>query len=224
MTLTINYDFEKRVVVLPEQHNWQTSPMQGVTRVMLDRLGNEKAIATSFVSYEANSFFSNHTHDGGEEFFVMEGVFSDEHGSYPKGSYVRNPIGTSHAPKIGEEGAVIFVKLSQFDLKDNEKKCIFTDQEMWSQGLVTGLKVMPLHQYGNATTALVKWAPNTQFQSHQHWGGEEIVVLEGTFYDEHGVYPKGSWIRSPHLSSHTPFTKDDGAVIYVKTGHLPFMS
>ena len=60
------------------------------------------------------------------------------------------------------------------------------------------------------------------FQPHKHWGGEEILVLEGTFYDEHGVYPKGTWIRSAHLSEHHPYTKEEGALIFVKTGHLPF--
>ena len=80
---------------------------------------------------------------------------------------------------------------------------------------------MPLHSYEGENCALVKWAANTQFKPHKHWGGEEIFVLQGTFYDEHGEYPKGSWLRSPHLSSHTPYTKGDGALIYVKTGHLP---
>ena len=83
-----------------------------------------------------------------------------------------------------------------------------------------GLNVMSLHKYSNEHTALVKWSPNTQFNTHSHSGGEEILVLEGTLYDELGMYPKGSWLRSPNFSQHTPFTKDDGATIYVKTGHL----
>jgi anti-sigma factor ChrR (cupin superfamily) len=151
---------------------------------------------------------------------VLEGVFSDEHQRYGKGSYVRNPIGSSHTPKIGKEGATIFVKLQQFDEKDTEQKVIDTQTQPWFQGLVGGLKVMPLHEFESEHVALVKWAPNTQFTAHQHWGGEEIFVLEGTFHDEHGRYPKGSWLRSPHLSRHSPFTKEEGALIYVKTGHL----
>jgi anti-sigma factor ChrR (cupin superfamily) len=55
---------------------------------------------------------------------------------------------------------------------------------------------------------------------HRHWGGEEILVLDGVFEDEHGRYPTGSWLRSPHQSEHHPFTGPDGALIYVKTGHL----
>ena len=112
------------------------------------------------------------------------------------------------------------MKLHQFSEKDTEQKVINTVDGDWQQGLVEGLKVLSLHQFENESVALVRWAPNTQFKPHNHWGGEEILVLEGTFYDEHGEYPEGSWIRSPHMSQHTPYTKEDGALIFVKTGHL----
>lgn len=218
--MLVNADFDQRVVIHRDDYRWVDSPMQGVQRMMLDRVGEEVARATSLVRYAPHSEFSSHTHTGGEEFFVLEGVFSDEHQSYEKGSYARNPIGTFHTPRIGKEGATIFVKLQQFDQGDAHQKVIDTRSQHWSQGLVDGLQVMPLHEYEHEHVALVKWAPNTQFKKHQHWGGEEIFVLEGTFHDEHGSYPQGSWLRSPHLSSHCPFTKHDGAVIYVKTGHL----
>lgn len=220
MTTYLNADFEKRVVIRPQDYHWVDSPMPGVMRMMLDRVGDEVARATSIVRYEPYSEFSMHTHDGGEEFLVLEGIFADEHNTYPTGSYVRNPIGTSHTPKIGKDGATILVKLQQFSQADREQKVIDTHTQPWRQGLVEGLTVMPLHEFECEHVALVKWAPNTVFNSHRHWGGEEIFVIEGTFHDEHGSYPQGSWIRSPHLSQHTPFTRDDGALIYVKTGHL----
>jgi anti-sigma factor ChrR (cupin superfamily) len=220
MTTKLNADFEKRVVIKPENYQWVDSPMPGVERMMLDRIGDEVARATSIVRYAPFSKFSAHTHGGGEEFIVLEGTFADEHQEYPTGSYVRNPIGTAHTPKIGADGATIFVKLHQFKEADSEQKAIDTSSSPWYQGLVDGLQVMPLHEFESEHVALVKWTPNTQFNTHQHWGGEEIFVLEGTFYDEHGEYPKGSWLRSPHLSQHEPFTKEDGALIYVKTGHL----
>ena len=220
MKTRLNADFEKRAVVYPKDYQWVDSPMPGVERMMLDRVGDEVARATSIVRYAPFSEFSAHSHSGGEEFYVLDGVFADEHGRYEKGSYVRNPIGTAHTPKIGKEGATIFVKLQQFSEEDSEQKAIDTNHQPWLPGLVDGLSVMPLHEFGTEHVALVKWAPNTQFKPHQHWSGEEILVLEGTFYDEHGVYPKGTWLRSPHLSQHNPFTKEDGALIYVKTGHL----
>jgi anti-sigma factor ChrR (cupin superfamily) len=220
MTSLINSDFAQRIVIRPDDYHWVASPMVGVERMMLDRIGDEVARATSIVRYAPFSQFSEHTHSGGEEFFVLDGVFSDEYGSYEKGSYIRNPIGSSHTPRIGKEGAIIFVKLQQFDAADTTRIVIDTQTTPWRQGLVDGLSVMPLHEFEGEHIALVKWAPNTQFNSHKHWGGEEIFVIEGTFHDEHLQYPKGSWIRSPHLSQHQPFTKEDGAMIYVKTGHL----
>jgi len=218
--MRINADFSERVVVRPEDYEWVDSPMPGVRRMMLDRVGDEVARATSLVRYAPDSDFSRHEHTGGEEFLVLEGVFSDEHGDYRAGTYVRNPVGTAHTPHVGEEGCVIFVKLQQFDVDDQESRAIDTRNTAWQPGRVPGLEVMGLHEYGTENVALVKWAPNTRFTAHTHWGGEEIFVLDGVFRDEFGAYPAGSWIRSPHRSMHAPFTGDEGALIYVKVGHL----
>lgn len=218
--MRLNADFESRVVIYPKDYRWTASPMPGVDRMMLDRVGDEVARATSLVRYAPGSTFSPHTHAGGEEILVLEGTFGDEHGLYPAGTYIRNPIGSSHTPRVGAGGALIFVKLHQFNPDDTEQFTLNTQTEHWRPGLVAGLSVMPLHQHQHENVALVRWAPNTQFQSHRHWGGEEIYVLDGVFHDEHGEYPKGTWIRSPHMSQHTPFTGEEGALIYVKTGHL----
>jgi anti-sigma factor ChrR (cupin superfamily) len=216
----LNADFSQRVVIRPEDYEWVDSPMPGVERMMLDRVGDEVARATSLVRYAPRSTFSSHAHGGGEEFFVLEGEFGDEHAVYPAGTYVRNPIGTSHTPKVGEQGCVIFVKLHQFSADDTVQFAIDTTAADWSPGLVSGLNVLGLHDFEGEHVALVRWAPDTTFNHHKHWGGEEILVIEGTLFDEHGEYPAGSWIRSPHQSEHTPFTKSDGALIYVKVGHL----
>ncbi|MEQ9694785.1 cupin domain-containing protein [Shimia sp. SDUM112013] len=216
--MRINSDFSKRVVIRPEDRDWVKSPANGVERMMLDRIGDEVARATSLVRFAPESRFDAHTHGGGEEFLVLEGVFSDETGDYPAGTYVRNPIGTSHTPHT-DEGCVIFVKLHQFDADDQHQFHIDTTTADFRPGAVPGLSVLPLHAVEGENVALVRWAPGTQFTRHRHWGGEEILVLEGTFQDEHGDYPAGSWIRSPHMSEHTPFS-DEGCLIYVKTGHL----
>ncbi len=218
--MRIRADFSQREVVLPDNYVWRDSPMPGVERMMLDRVGEEIARATSLVRYAPNSEFSSHVHGGGEEFLVLEGLFRDEHGDYSRGSYVRNPIGSKHTPRAGADGALLFVKLHQFAPEDTTQKVIHTDTAEWSPGLVDGLSVLPLHQFGTESAALVRWAPETRFQPHTHHRGEEIFVLSGVFNDEHGSYPAGSWIRSPHKSQHNPFTREEGALIFVKTGHL----
>jgi anti-sigma factor ChrR (cupin superfamily) len=217
--MLINADFSQRVVMQAAETAWVPSPMAGVERKMLDRIGEEVARATSIVRYAPGSTFSRHVHGGGEEFFVLEGVFSDEVGDYPAGTYVRNPIGSAHAP-FSKNGCTIFVKLHQFDPADAAHVVIDTRRAQFQPGLVPGLSVLPLHDYGTEHVALVRWAPGTTFDAHQHWSGEEILVIEGVFQDEYGSYPAGSWIRSPHLSRHQPFS-DHGCLIYVKTGHLP---
>ncbi len=218
--LQINADFDRRVVVPPvEETNWVASPCPGVWRHRLDRTGGEIARATSIVRYAPGSSFSLHTHDGGEEFLVLEGVLSDEHGDYPAGTYVRNPPGTSHAP-FTRDGCTIFVKLWQFTHGDTQPVRIDTASAPWYPGLVPGLSVMPLHEFDGIGTALVKWAPETHFNAHTHPGGEEILVLRGVFRDELGEYLAGTWLRSPRWSRHAPYTGREGALIYVKVGHL----
>lgn len=216
--MNINADFSTRAVVRPGDQEWTPSPMAGVERQMLDRMGAESGHATSIVRYAPESYFSEHTHTGGEEFLVLEGVFSDQYGDFPAGTYVRNPIGTKHKPhSVG--GCTIFVKLHQFDEDDTRQFSVKTTEMEFLPGSAPGLSVLPLHNHGAENVALVRWQPDTRFSRHRHYGGEEIVVLEGTFQDEHGDYPKGSWLRSPHLSEHTPFS-EEGCLIWVKTGHL----
>lgn len=217
--MQLNSDFTERVVILPEDYHFSYSPLAGVSRMMLDRAGDEVAMATSIVRYEAGSGYSSHTHNGGEEILVLEGVFSDEHGDYPAGTYLRNPPGTSHQP-FSKEGCTLLVKLWQFAESDTTQLAFNTNDGQWLPGLVAGLSVLPLHEHDGVNTALVRWAPNTQFSRHVHVGGEEILVLEGLFCDEYGQYPAGSWLRNPRYSSHTPFTLEQGALIYVKVGHI----
>ncbi|MGL5046256.1 MAG: cupin domain-containing protein, partial [Shewanella sp.] len=160
-----------------------------------------------------------HPHPLGEEIFVLEGVFSDETGDYPAGSYLRHPPGSQHTP-FSREGCIIFVKLNQFDPRDLDEVKINTQQTEWLQG-IGGLQVMPLHEFEHEHTALVKWPKGETFQPHRHFGGEEIFVLTGKFQDEQGEYPRHTWIRSPHMSGHFPFVEEE-TIILVKTGHLPF--
>ncbi len=215
----LNDDFTQRVVSFAADAAWLPSPEAGIERRMLDRVGGEVARATSIVRYHPGTRFARHVHGGGEEILVLEGVFSDERGDYSAGSYLRNPPGSSHAP-FSREGCLIFVKLWQFSAQDTQSLCIDTLAQPWRQGLVPGLSVMALHEHDGVSTALVQWAPNTRFNAHSHPGGEEILVLRGLFRDEAGNYPQGSWLRSPWWSRHAPFTAAEGALIYVKVGHL----
>lgn len=215
----LNMDFAKKVVIRSNELDWQKSPMEGVLRKPLAREEAERGHATSIVRYEAGARFRTHEHPLGEEILVLDGTFSDEHGNFGPGTYFRNPPGTSHAP-FSKNGCTLFVKLHQFQPNDTQPVCIDTNTTAWLPGQ-GGLEVMPLHDFEGEHAALVKWPAGEVFQPHKHFGGEEIFVLSGEFCDEHDRYPKGTWIRSPHMSQHHPFVEQE-TIILVKVGHLPF--
>ena len=217
--MLIHDDLCARAVDFADESAWTLSPADGVERRMLERNGGEVARATSVVRFRPGSRFAHHEHGLGEEFLVLAGTFSDEAGDYPAGTYVRNPPGTAHAPH-SDEGCTRFVKLRQFHPDDREQVVIDTRDAEWFPGLVRGLAVLPLHRFGSELVSLVRWAPNTVFQAHEHADGEEIFVLDGALEDDEGRYPTGTWLRNPPGSRHRPFSLQ-GCLIYVKIGHLP---
>lgn len=214
----LNTDFTQRVVINTNDMSWVNSPASGVSRKPLAREEQERGHATSIVRYEKGARFSHHQHPLGEEILVLDGIFSDENGDYPAGTYIRNPPNSGHAP-FSEAGCTLFVKLHQFSERDNASIRIDTRNTQWLAGY-GGLQVMPLHQFEHEHVALVKWPAGEVFQPHSHFGGEEILVLSGTFADEYDEYPANTWVRSPHLSNHHPFVTEP-TIIWVKTGHLP---
>lgn len=158
-------------------------------------------------------------HGGAEEYLVLEGVFSDEHGHNPAGTYVRNPPGSGHAP-YSEGGCTILVKLWQFAEGDTQAVRIDMHAAQWQDGFVPGHRILPLHEHGGVRTRLSRSAPGTVFMEHVHERGEEILVLEGSLHDEDGDYPALTWLRLPAGSRHTPRAGDSGALLYVKEGHM----
>ena len=134
-------------------------------------------------------------------------------------SYARLAPGVS-ATFTSTEASMVYLNERTPTEPEKDSYALRGDALDWRQGMVPGLKVTSLHQGLTKHTALVRWAPETRFNPHTHVGGEEILVLEGTFRDEHGSYPAGTWIRSPHMSNHRPFTGSEGATILVKVGHL----
>lgn len=215
----INADLKQRAVADTAHMDWVDSPLSGVQRKMLDRDGDEVARATSLVRYAPNSHFSAHVHGGGEEFFVLDGTFSDEHGDYPAGTYVRNPVGSSHQP-FSRDGCVILVKLRQMEPSDQTRVVVNTrDEGLWQPGPTEGTEILPLHRFGREHVALAHWASGTKAPGHDHSGGLELLVLDGQLDDENGSYPRGTWLRLPAGTRHAPVCTC-GCTLYVKAGHL----
>ena len=217
--MQLNADFSQRAVVHAAMLEWTRSPIAGVERRMLDRIGGEVARATSIVRYAPGSRFARHTHAGGEEFLVLEGVFQDEHGDYPAGSYVRNPPTSAHTPG-SEPGCTILVKLWQFDAADRTQLRVDTTQCAYqSDPLRAGVEVMPLHQDAHEVVAFERWRAGIEV-SLRSPNGLELVVLDGDFADASDVFRYQSWLRLPPGSVARATVGLQGCRVWIKTGHL----
>ncbi len=220
----LNDDLSELVIAHTDDMPWQPSPSPTVWRKRLELRGPiEAGRVTSVVRYDPNSEFPAHDHPDGEEILVLDGVFSDEHGDYPAGTYLLNPEGFRHAPR-SRAGCVLFVKLRQYGGPDRRHVHIDTDSAAWQPHPVhAGVDVLPL--YADAAhpdeMRLVRFGPGVALPAQPFPGGEEIFVLAGGFDDEHGSYRAGSWVRYPPGASHAPRTNaNEGCTLYVKKGHL----
>ncbi|MGH1543360.1 MAG: cupin domain-containing protein [Arenicella sp.] len=221
--MELNADFSQRVIVHSADIEWVNSPMTGVRRRMLDRIGHEVARATTIVSYDAGSQFSPHVHTGGEEFIVLEGTFQDEHGDFPAGSYIRNPPQSSHTPG-SESGCVIFVKLWQFDLADRTPVRVDMNKVgSIADAIRNGVKITPLYEDKREQVRMEQWEAGTQVTVDSS-AGAEILVLSGTFTEGDDQLKPQSWLRSPIGGTVKATVGPEGAKVWIKTRHLRFVA
>jgi hypothetical protein len=215
--MEINADFSRRVVVHAARLPWVPSPMAGVERRMLDRIGDEVARATSIVRYAPGSRFSPHTHDGGEEFLVLEGVFQDEHGDFPAGTYVRNPPTSRHTPSSAG-GCILFVKLWQFDPADRKEIQLNTvDMAYEAVANRPGVELLPLFRDGREDVRLERWIPNASITLNA-LDGAELLVLDGGLDEGDESFEPLSWLRLPTGSALRAKASSKGCRIWIKTG------
>ena len=220
--MNINADFTLRVVMHAAAMPWVDSPVAGVQRRMLDRIGEEVARATTVVRYAPGSKFLAHTHNGGEEFIVLEGVFQDEHGDYPAGSYIRNPPTSRHKPGSAL-GCIIFVKLWQFST-DDRTRVIADINKMGkvSESTRSGVAVTPLFEDERETVQLEHWQPCADV--HLTFAdGAELLVLAGDFTDNSDRLNVLSWMRLPCGGQLSAKAGSQGAKVWIKQRHLRFV-
>jgi quercetin dioxygenase-like cupin family protein len=192
---------------------WVASPEAGVERKMLERDGDEIARATSIVRYRAGSRFGEHVHALGEEFLVLEGTFSDEHGDYGAGTYVRNPPGTRHAP-FSAGGCTIFVKLRQFADGDVRQFAIGPGEGTWVDRGAASTK--ELHAFGSERVALVRLAAGGVHDLDTGEGRAELLVLEGELDLDGQRGERLTWLRTPRGGR---VSTSRGCTFWVKRGH-----
>lgn len=216
--MELNADFSKRALVHSDKVAWQASPMKGVDRRMLDRIGDEVARATTIVRYAPGSAFSAHTHTGGEEFIVLDGVFQDEHGDFPEGTYVRNPPTTQHTPS-SDVGCTIFVKLWQFDMDDRTQFRKTMADELGD--VVDGVATATLHEDAREVVTYSHVDAGATLTSEAA-DGIEILVIGGEVVVDGETLVKNDWLRLPDGAKLSAVAGSEGAKVWMKTGHLRF--
>ena len=217
--MQLNADFSKRAAVHGQQVEWVKSPMPGVDRRMLDRLGEEVARATTIVRYAPGSRFSSHVHTGGEEFMVLDGVFQDEHGDFPAGSYIRNPPQSSHTPG-SEPGCTILVKLWQFDMADRTHVRIDTNKmSALPAADRPGVSVMPLFHDHREDVRMEIWDAGATVELDAP-SGIEVFVVDGSFVENSETFQPQSWLRLPCGDTLRATAGKDGCKVWIKADHL----
>ncbi|HEY9181936.1 MAG TPA: cupin domain-containing protein [Gammaproteobacteria bacterium] len=222
---SINGDLTVRVTVDTAKMDWTPSPSGTVWRKRVHLVGPpESGQVTSVVRYEPRSTFHAHAHPDGEEILVLEGVFSDEHGDWPVGTYLLNPEGFRHAP-FSREGCVIFVKLRQYPGRARNHVAVVSGELPWQATGRSGVEVRPLYSQPEFadTTRLERWAAGTRLGRIEYANGAELFVLDGAFTDEGGSFARGAWLRLPPGSAHSPET-ERGCELYVKEGGFAYLN
>ena len=220
----INGDLAVRAVQDTEQMDWSPSPSGTVWRKRVHLVGSpESGQVTSIVRYEPDSSFPAHDHPQGEEILVLDGVFCDEHGDWPTGTYLLNPEGFRHAP-FSSKGCKLFVKLRQFPGKERRHVVIDTHSRPWEHGPDQDVALKHLYRQAGFEdeTWLERWLPDAALRRRFYERGAELFVLNGAFADDEGEYSQGTWLRFPAGAQHQPRTSS-GCTLYVKTGGLTYL-
>lgn len=216
--MRINDDLSKPVIVHASKLDWVASPSAGVDRRMLFRIGGEVARATSIVRYAPGSAFPRHTHGGGEEIVVLEGIFQDEHGDYPAGSYFRTPPGTSHVP-ASKDGCTIFVRLWQFRDEDRTQVVRQPGEGQQVAPRPGASSVSVLFDDGHEEVRLEDWQPGEVISLANARGLEFFVLSGGLTIGGETLQPQG-WGRLPAGVDLKATTGPQGAKIWIREAPL----
>jgi hypothetical protein len=216
--MRINDDFTRPVIVHAGTQDWVASPAPGVDRRMIFRIGDEKARATSIVRYAPASAFPRHTHTGGEEFVVLDGVFQDEHGDYPVGAYIRNPPGTSHVPS-SKDGCTIFVRLWQFRADDRAQTVRQPREGRQVAPRAGAAAATILFDDGYEEVRFEDWLPDASVTVENTKGLEFLLISGGLTMGGETLEPQ-AWGRLPAgVPLHAQASRN-GARLWIRRGPL----
>jgi anti-sigma factor ChrR (cupin superfamily) len=224
VTTTLHGDMTRRVVLRTAELPWQPSPIAGVWRKRLHRVGPEESgQVTSLVRFDAGASFAEHGHPDGEEVLVLAGTFSDADGDWGPGSYLLNPDGTRHTP-WSRDGCELFVKLQQYAGRRRCRLEIDTVERAWRPTVRAGIEEKVLYEDREFPdrTRLERWAAGTVAGARSWPGGAEILVLEGELIADGERLERGAWMRLPEGDA-IEASSDAGCMLYVKEGAVAWL-
>ncbi|CAD5964305.1 cupin domain-containing protein [Planktothrix agardhii] len=207
-----------RVALLPTVLTWHPTEFTGIwfSCFESDEQVQEHPV-TMLTRFDPGGFFPLHGHPGGEEILVLQGNFADETGVHPPGTYMLNPEGFNHRP-YSEKGCLTFVKLRQHGGKTRQQVRVNIYDLPWESDVIPEIEVKPVYEQTDFPEKvwIERWQPGTKLSKVVESEVKEIFLIEGTWSDEWGNYPTGSWLRYPPGYSYSP-SSATGCLLYVKT-------
>ncbi len=201
---------------------WEDTGVAGVSQKLLERVNDpEKGRETALIKLEPGTTLPTESLFQRVDTFVMEGDYSDGNGDYGPRTFIRIPAGSTQAPST-KDGCVIYMKRRN-PFRDNEERMVIdTETVEWKAFPHRGADVVHFYrdEHGIDTSRYGKVYPEKNIPSHDHSMGEETLIVEGVFKDEHDTYVAGSWIRFPIGVPHAPFTEDKEAFLLIREGDL----
>jgi anti-sigma factor ChrR (cupin superfamily) len=220
----LNGDLDRRIAINSDDLDWTESPGGEVLRKRLHRVGPpESGQVTSIVRYQPGSVFPRHAHPEGEEILVLEGIFSDDQGDWPAGTYLLNPEGFEHQPS-SKPGCLLFVKLRQYPGRERRHVALDTGEQPWRSSIRPGVYWKKLYAQPPFSDhmRLERWTVPGDVGVLNFPQGAEIFVMRGRFHDEQDEYRQHAWLRLPPGSQLKP-RGGEQCDLYVKEGGFPYL-
>jgi anti-sigma factor ChrR (cupin superfamily) len=214
----IHHNCLTRAAVLSTSLTWHQTSFTGIGFGCFESDSEvQEHPVTLLTRFAPGGFFPLHGHPGGEEILVLQGNFADETGVHPPGTYMLNPEGFIHRP-YSDEGCLTFVKLRQHGGKARQQVKTNIYESSWQTSPIPQIEKKVLYEQTGFPEKvwIERWQPGTALSNVVNSEVKEIFVIEGTWSDELGSYPVGSWLRYPPNQTYSP-SSATGCLVYVKT-------
>jgi anti-sigma factor ChrR (cupin superfamily) len=221
----VNADPTQCAVVDTNRMPWEPTAQRGVSIKVLERVNDPvKGRETALFRLEPGTTLPAETLKERQEMFVLEGSFSDGHGTYGQHTWIWNPPGFTQTLS-SKEGCVFYAKRRVPIYKDEakrERKVIDAKTAKWLEFPHRGADVLHLHKDPNGleTGRIGNVHTQRKLPSHDHSIGEETFVIRGCLKDEYAAYTTGVWFRMPCGVPHAPYTEDERCMMLIREGDL----